>query len=289
MPSALTSSRSLVCHSRMRGERRDERSQRRGQRVVRGHHQEAHVIDDVLRRQQRAVLMGGLAEMREQVVAALAAADRNLLGEIRNDPFAAPDAARHLGARQRLADHGDRGGHHVDKGARDLVDLGSDTGAEERGRGKVERELFHRRVKQHRSGLRFPLRDPRRDTAVERCEIGLHRPRLEGDRQRASMQPVLLEIQQHQPARKQQAEDPAPAERRGELLGLVEQHQFIGLGPEQHEAGLTENMAAIDQPVFGGRSLHLSLRIGQHLAAFCRSPASPRRREYASACCASAA
>src|SRR5947208_826653 len=61
---------------------------------------------------------------------------------------------------------------------------------------------------------------------------------------------MLLEIEQHQPARKQQAENPSPAERRGELLGLIEQHQLVGLRPEQDEACLAEQMAAIDQTVF---------------------------------------
>ena len=209
----LTSSRSFCCHSGCGGELADERGQRRGQRVVRRHHQETHVIDDILRRQQRAVLMGGLAELREQIVAAaLGAADRNLLGEIGDDALAALDAARHLRAGQRLADHGDRGRHHVDEGARDLVDLGPDVGAEERGRGEVERELLHRGIEQHRSRLRLPLRHPRGDAGVELGEIGFHRPGLEGDRQRAAVQAMLLEIEQHQPARKQQAENPAPAD-----------------------------------------------------------------------------
>ena len=94
------------------------------------------------------------------------------------------------------------------------------------------------------------MRDPRRDAGVEVGQIGFHRPGLECDRQRAAVDAMLLEIEQHQPARKQQAENPSPAERRGELLGLIEQHQLIGLRPEQDEAGLAEQMAAIDQTVF---------------------------------------
>ena len=201
---------------------------------MRRHHQETHVVDDVLRRQQRAVLVGGVAELREQVVAAaLGAADRNLLGEIGDDALAAPDAARHRGAGQRLSDHGDGSRDHVDEGARDLVHLRPDVGAEERGRGEVERELLHRGIKQHRSRLRLPLRHPRGDAGVELGEIGLHRPGFERDRKRAPVQPMLLEIEQHQAARKQQVENPSPAVRRGEQLGLVEQHEFVGLGPEQ--------------------------------------------------------
>ena len=256
---------------------------------MRRHHQETHVVDDVLRRQQRAVLMGRVAKLREQIVAAaLGAADRDLFGEIGDDALAAPDAARHLRAGQRLADHGDGSRDHVDKGVGDLVDLGPDAGAEKGGRGEVERQLLHRGVEQHRSRLRLPLRDPRGNAGIELGKIGFHRAGFEGDRQRAPVQAMLLEIEQHQPARKQQAENPAPAERRGELLGLVEQHQLIGLGPEQHEAGLAEQMAAIDQAVFGGIAARPVPWGRRALPASCRSAASPRHPEYASANCAAA-
>ena len=146
----------------------------------------------------------------------------------------------------------DRRRHHVDKGAGDLVDFRADAGAEKRGRGEVERELLHRGIEQHRPRLRLPLRDPRRDPGIEFSEIGFHRPGLEGDRERAPVQAMLFEIEQHQPARKQQAENRSPAMGRGEQLGLVEQHQFVGLGPEQRDAGLAEHVAAIDQAVFRG-------------------------------------
>src|SRR2546430_13732760 len=53
---------------------------------------------------------------------ALGAAERDLLREISHDPFAALDAARHLGAGQGFADRRDGGRDHVDKGAVDLRD-----------------------------------------------------------------------------------------------------------------------------------------------------------------------
>ena len=210
--------------------------------------------------------MGGVAQLREQVLAAaLGAAERNLFGEIRNDALAAVDAARHRRAGQRLADHGDRGRHHIDEGTGDVDDLGPDVGAQERGRGEIERELFHGGIKQHRPRLRLPLRNPCRDAGVETGKIGFHRPRLEGDRQRATVQPMFLEVEQHQSARKQQPENPAPAVHRGKQLGLVEQHQFVGFRSEQGEAGFAEQVAAIDQPVSRRCPFDLTLGIGEHV------------------------
>src|SRR3977135_770613 len=87
---------------RMGGKRRHKGRQRRGQRVVRGHHQKTHVVDDVLRREQRAVVVGGAAQLREQVFATLGTADRNLFREVSDDALAAPDAARHRRTRQWL-------------------------------------------------------------------------------------------------------------------------------------------------------------------------------------------
>ncbi|MGY4465550.1 hypothetical protein ACVWWK_001232 [Bradyrhizobium sp. LB9.1b] len=147
--------------------------------------------------------MGCAAELREQIIAAVvAASQRNLLPEIADDALAAPDAGRHLRAGQRPADRGDGGGDHVNEGAVDLVDLRPDIGAEKGRRGEIERELLHRRIKLHLAGLRLPLRDARGDAAVEIAQIRLHRPGLERDRQRLAVQPVLVEIQQHQAARK---------------------------------------------------------------------------------------
>ena len=257
----------LLLPLRMGGQFADERRQRRGQRVVRRHHQETHVIDDVLRREQRAVLMGRLAQLREQIVAAaFRAADRNLLGEIGDDALAALDAARHRRAGQRLSDHGDGSRHHVDEGAGDLVDLGADAGAEKRRRREVERELLHRGIEQHRSGLRLPLRHPRRDAGVEVGQIGFHRPGLERHRQRAAVQAMLLEIQQHQPARKQQAENPVPSHSVEEnCLAWSNSTSSLASGPSSDEAGLAEQMAAIDQAVFCGLPFDLSLGVGEHL------------------------
>src|SRR6266436_4662979 len=99
-----------------------------------------------------------------------------------------------------------------------------------------------------------PISAPRnevaaRDAFVELYEIGFHRGGLEGDRKRAPVQPVLLEIQQHQSARKQQPENSAPAVLGGEQLGGIEHHKLIGFGPEQHDAGLAKHMAAIDRAI----------------------------------------
>ena len=209
--------------------------------------------------------MRRLAQLREQIVAALLAADRDLFGEVGDDALPAAHAPRHRGAGPWLADRRHRRRHHVDEGLGDLVHFGPEIAAEERGRGEVERELFHRRIAQHLARLAAPLLDPRGDTGIELREIGLHRPRLERHRQRPAVQPVLVEIQHHQPAREQQPKDRSPAIGRGEVLGLVEQHQLVGLGAEQRDAGLAEHPAAIHRAIGRGHPLDLALGVGEHL------------------------
>src|ERR1700687_4443398 len=113
---------------------------------MRGHHQKTHVIDDIIARQQRAVVVGRPAELREKVLATLGAADWYLLREIGDDAGAALDAAGHLRAWPGVADRRDRCRDHIDERARDPVDFGTDALAEKRRGSKIERELFHRRV-----------------------------------------------------------------------------------------------------------------------------------------------
>jgi hypothetical protein len=77
------------------------------------------------------------------------------------------------------------------------------------------------------------------------------------------MQAMLVEIAQHQAARKQPAEHHLPAPGRGEQFCLVEQHQLVGFRPEQRHAGLAEDAAAIDAAVFLGHLLDLAARVGK--------------------------
>ncbi len=149
---------------------------------MRCHHQETHVIDDILGRQQRAVFMGGAAQLREQVLAPLGAADRNLFGEVGDDAFAPLHAARHLCARPGLADRRDRCRDHVDECARDLVDFGTDAGAEKGRCGEIERELLHRGVEQHWTGRLPPSRHAFQDASIELRKIGFHRAGFERNR-----------------------------------------------------------------------------------------------------------
>ncbi|MEY9502574.1 hypothetical protein ABIE87_002132 [Bradyrhizobium diazoefficiens] len=73
------------------------------------------------------------------------------------------------------------------------------------------------------------------------------------------------EIEQHQSARKQQAEHLVPAVRRREQFLLVEHHELVRFGSEQHDIGLAEDMGAVDRAVFGAVRLDMPLGVGQHL------------------------
>ncbi len=88
----------------------------------------------------------------------------------------------------------------------DGLHLRPDLPAEKGGRREIEGELLDSRIELHLTPAR-PLCDPRRDAGIEFFEVRLHRSGLEGNRERAAMQAVLVEIAQHQSAGKQTIED----------------------------------------------------------------------------------
>ena len=211
---------------------------------MRGHHQEAHVIDDVRVGQERAVVPGGAAELREQIVAAAFAPQRYLPIEIVDDqrrararraPSACPAAAPN--DRDRCRDHGD-------EGALDRIELRTKLVAEERGRREIERQLLDRRV-EFELAPAWQVAQALGDAGIELIEIRLHRSRFERDRQRAPVQAVLVEIEQHEPAGKQPAKQDVPTESGREQFLAVEQNELVGFRTEQRNVGLAERAAAI--------------------------------------------
>jgi hypothetical protein len=90
------------------------------------------------------------------------------------------------------------------------------------------------------------VRETLGDAGVEPGEIGAHRVRLEGDRQRAPVQAVLVEIEQHQSAWKKLVEHDAPSERGREHLLRIEEHQFVGLRTKHGHVGMAEGPGAVD-------------------------------------------
>ena len=210
----------------------DQGRERGGERVMCRHHEETHVIGDFLRGHERAVLMRRAAEMREQVLAAALAPERHLTAEIVDDERAAQDAAAHRRSRQRPADDGGGGGHHVDEGALDRRHLGTERRAQERRRREVKRQLLDRGIKQELRRAQPPRRQPLGDPGIERGEIGFERTRFEGDRERAAMEAMLVEIEQHEAAREEQPQIVPPPLGRGEQLRLVGENEAERLGPQ---------------------------------------------------------
>ena len=84
---------------------------------MRRHHEETHVVDDLLRAQQPAIVGRRLAKLGEQVFAVAVAPGFDLAAEERDHEPAALHAARHQRAGQRRANDGDRRGDHVDERA----------------------------------------------------------------------------------------------------------------------------------------------------------------------------
>src|ERR1700722_16512038 len=77
------------------------------------------------------------------------------------------------------------------------------------------------------------------------------------------MQTMFVEIKQHQSARKQPAQNRAPAIGGGEKPVLVEQQKFVRFGPEHGDAGFAEDAGAIDQAMLRRHPLALALGGGE--------------------------
>ena len=91
-----------------------------------------------------------------------------------------------------------------------------------------------------------------------------HRLGLEGDRERAAVRAVLVEIKQHQPAREQAVEQGAPALFAGKDPVPVEQHKLVRLGPAQHHRPAAESSVAVNLAVAGDHVGGEGVRIGEH-------------------------
>ena len=226
------------------------RRQRRRQRVVRGHHQKVHVIDDFLGCQKFAGVVAGVAELGEEILARRSSARRNFTGEKPAHEFMALDPPAHRGAGQGHPDDADRGRDHIDEGLVDGIRLRSPGDTEKRSRGEVERQRLDRRI-EFEFGAERQGGNTTGDALVQAAEIVAHRLGLEGHRQCLAVGAVMVEVHQHQPARKHAAKDRRPAKLARKVLVLVEQHQLVGLGADHPDIPPAEVVDAVDPAEFG--------------------------------------
>ena len=74
----------------------------------------------------------------------------------------------------------------------------------------------------------------------------------------------MIEIHQHQPAREQQVEHRPPALLVGKQLIPVEQHQLVGLRPDQRNRRIAERISAEHLAVGVDHMLAVRRRVAQH-------------------------
>ena len=145
--------------------------------------------------------------------------------------------------------------------ARVISPILPDVRSQKGGSRQVKRQLLHRRIEQHRARAHPPLGHARRYAGIECGQIGFHRAGLEGEGQGAAMQAMFFEVEQHQAARKQPAEDRLPAMGGGEKPRLIKQYKFVGFGAQQRDAGFAEHAAAGNQPVFCRHPFDFTFRV----------------------------
>ena len=191
-----------------------------------------------------------VAELGEEIVAGRPAPRGNLAGEELRHELVALDPAPHRGAGQGDADDADRRRDHVDERLVDRVRLGPPRDAEERRRGKVEGQRLDRGIEFELGSPTGKAAMPRAMPLVQRAEIVAHRLGLERDRQRLAVGAVVVEVEQHQPARKHTPENRRPAELGREVLVLVEQDELVGLGADQPDVPPAEIVDPVDPAEF---------------------------------------
>ena len=229
---------------------------------MRRHHQEVHVVDHLIDREQTSVLARRSGELAEHVLpATFRASAQGFLGEILNKESTPVDALLHPGKGQRTAHRRDRGLHHIDESLVDLVGFRPPRQADEAVSGQIESQLLDRGVELLRPG---PSRNLPGNPPVQSARIMPHRLGLEGDRKRAAIDPVMLEIDQHQAPREELVEHRSPALLTGEDLVLVEQKQLVGLGADQRDLPSAERAVLVNLAVGLDHPVCKGVRIGEH-------------------------
>src|SRR5579871_4472778 len=183
--------------------------------------------------------MARAAKMRKDVVTVAVATKTDLATEMVEHAIAGLYAPVHRCPGYGRPHDRHRSGHHVDECAFDPFDLRAELNAKETVRSKVERHLLDRGIETHLS-LPWPPSDPGSDADVETLEIGLHRPGLESNGNRAPMQAMLVEIEHHQAAGEQPLEVRVPTQPRGEQLSGVQEYKFVGIGAEQGDVSFAK-------------------------------------------------
>ena len=184
------------------------------------------------------------------------------LREIVDEERPSIDPFFHLREGKRLSYGRHAGLHHVDKGAVDPVCFRAPGNADETVCRKIQRQFLDRGVEAHVS--RAPFLDLSADPPIECIGIVAHRSRLECDRQRAAVSPVVIEIHQHQPTREQPIQYGAPPLFGRKQLFAVEQDQLIGVRPDQRHVPAAKGLVLVDPSIFGDHRLGHAMRIREH-------------------------
>ena len=116
---------------------------------MRGHHEEAHVVDDLLRDSSAPSSVVALQSWVKISSPSLTRRAAICAAEIVDHELRGLDAASHLRARNGLAHDGDGGRDHVDEGASSRLNIRAHVSAEERDGGEIERQLFDRGIEEH--------------------------------------------------------------------------------------------------------------------------------------------
>ena len=219
-------------------------------RVVRGHEQEDHVVDDVVVAEALAVDLHP-AQHGEQIVAVARPPCRQVLAEELLHSASTDQAAVPTPARHGIPHESGRRLDTVDERGVDLIEArlaGAGGAAHEYLHREVQRQLFEPGIDLH-ALPRLPLLDGGADRRVDRCRVPGEAVGGERLLHEAAVGHVLVEAQEHQTTVEERPDEELPRLTVGERLVPVLEDHSRRLRPEQRDDPRPERSEPRDRTV----------------------------------------
>jgi hypothetical protein len=217
---------------------------------VRRHHQEDQVVDDLGVDVALPLLARGAAESAEHVRGVADTPLRDQPPEEVHHELAPPESPVELEPGNPQPDDRHRGRHRCFERRVQALRLRPEIDAEKDRAREIERQRLERGIGEERAALPVPAVDHRPDLGRHAGNVLAQRRVVERDLHDAPVMAMVGAVAQQESVGEDAPHDEVPGALGGELLLLVEEHEAVGVGPEERderreEAGAHERDRAV--------------------------------------------